>query len=358
MLTGEIESNLFRVIPPHPDDQGKTRIRIEKHQMKMLGIESGDVVKVKGIGISGAVCLPLEKEYALPYDPDFTFLYEPSKYLPIVRLSDIVSQNASRMGSMSVVQISKIHVLKAKKITLALKNKQQMYNQDDLILSDLEGMIVTRGNHIRIINKKSTKYPFIQFIVVDLNTNIDFCLITKETQFEFTTSDQSTILHTPTLHNLKKIIQIGKQITDKKLTVILHSLEIYDDGTKFLLNLSYIFDEPVERLHDRVYCQVSVADNLGNVYTCIDLRMNHSRWHRGEPQHSEMSGILIPPMSNEASELIFTIKEITWQKRKRSDNELDKTENRNTQTKPLQWSIQKSHYLIANGNWEFKIKLK
>lgn len=347
----------FRIIPSHPEDRGKKCIRIATDQMKSLGISSGDVMCIVGTRSTAAVCVPLDQGI-LPHDPEFEFFNGNDKRLPLVRLSDIVSHNARGTELLSTVQIEKSEPIVAEKIVLAARNIFS-YKKENLVIQ-LDGMPFTKGDLIRIANReKETKFPFVEFVVVDVYPIGDIHVITDITRIEFVSHSANIPRIIP--YNLKKRIQVGRQISDKKLEITLESIEIYDECLKFFLDIGYSFDNPQEWVENRMYAVTSASDDTKTLHRCVELRAGSSQWSRGGPQHTKMSGIMTPAIHENSSRLVFEIKEITWQTRQKRDLQfLDQIKSaiREEQTVVSVWQPQKMHHMIASGPWRFDVDLE
>lgn len=349
----------FRIIPSHLDDLGKNRIRIEKDQMKKLGVSSGDVVSVIGTRTTAATCLPLDSK-VLSHDPEFEFFYDTGKRLPVVRLSDIVSYNARGNNLLSVVQMEKVEPTKAGQITLSARDIFS-YKKENLVLSSIEEAAFAKGDCIRVANTgHETKFPFVEFVIVDASPAGNSYVITKDTKIEFAPY-KTKISHVPQLSNLKRTIHLGNKVSEEKLEITLESLEVYDEGCKFSLDVGYSLDDPKEWVENRMYAIMSAYDNTGKVYRCVDLRAGKSHWNIGKPQYTTLSGTMIPAINENASKMVFEIKEITWQQRQKRDLQfLDQISEviREEPTVVSIWQQHKLYHIIAQGTWRFDIDLK
>ncbi|MGI0058655.1 MAG: hypothetical protein ACREBJ_02705 [Nitrosotalea sp.] len=348
----------FRVIPSHPDDRGKNRIRVGKDQMRKLGISSGDTVLVTGTKTTAAICLPSDDK-RLPHDPEFEFLYDTGTKLPTARLNDVTLYNARENNLLSVVQVEKAKTTEAHQVILSA-GEIFFYRKENLGLQDLYGMPFVKCDRIRITNTKyDTRFPFVEFVVVDASPDGDSYVITEKTIVEFSPYKTRTS-HVTQLSNLRQEIQLGKKIRDKRITITLESLEIYDEGCRFFLDIKYVFDDPKEWVENRMYAAMSISDDVGNNYRCKDLRQTGSHWSKDSPQYTRLRGIMVPPIKHNASRLALEIKELTWQIRQKKDLQfLDQVNSaiREEPTVVSVWQPHKSIYMIAQGIWRFEIDL-
>ena len=346
----------FKIIPPHPDDLGMVRVRIAKNEMDRLGISSGDAVLVTGTRTTAAACVPLDNR-TLPHDPEF--LNDPLK-LPVARLSDLTSDNAVGNNLLSGVEIEKARPAEAEKVTLSVRDVF-VYRRENLELQYLVGVPFVRGDFIRITNREpQTKFPFVEFVVVDAVPDGKSHIITKDTKIDFA-SYKTKISNTPQLFNLKRKIRVGKKVSDMRLEMTLEFLEVYENGFKFFLEVGYFFDNPNEWVKSSTCAIISARDGIGNSYRCASLRQIKSQWSIGSPQRIMLIGIMVPEIKTEAERLAIEIKEITWQVRRKGDLQfLDQLSDavRQEPTVVSIWERHKMVYVIAEGPRKFEIDLR
>ncbi len=349
----------FRIIPSHPDDLSKPYIRIPKEDMRRLGVSSGNVVCVTGTRRTAAICLPLDGT-VLPYDPKFNFVYNTKSIMPLVRPSDVVLKNVGE-GIMPVVELEKAKtVMLAENVTLA-SSRHISYKMEHLDTKGLGGTPFTKGDRVRIKNLESdTRYPFIDFTVIDASPVSYVHIISEMTKFHFVTSDSRTShVHQP--YSPKKIIQIGNKISDRKIEIILESLEMYDDGFGIFLGIEYTFDEPREWVENNVHVMASVRDDLGSLYRFTNLRRGGSHRSDGNPHHSKIGVMFAPPLNEDVGKITLEIGEISWTIRQKKDLQILEDVNDVIRSEPTVvsvWQPHKSHYMIATGPWSFVVDLK
>ncbi len=349
----------FRVIPSHPDDRGKNRIRVGRDQMRKLGISNGDTVLVTGARTTAAICLPSDGK-RLPHDPEFEFFYDTGTKLPTARLSDITLYNVRDNNLLSVVQVKKANAVEAHQVILSVR-EIFFYRKENLVLQDLYGMPFVKYDRVRIANTEpNTKFPFVEFVVVDASPDGEIYIMTEKTIVEFAPY-KTKISHVTQMSNLKQKIQLGRKILDKRLELTLESLEIYDEGCRFFLDIRYVFDDPKEWVENRMYATISISDDGGNNYKCADLRETSSRWSEDSPQYTRLVGIMVPPIKNNASRLALEINELTWQIRQKKDLQFIDQTNSAIKKEPTVVSVRQHHksmYMITQGPWRFEIDLR
>lgn len=274
----------FRVMPPHPDDAGKSCIRIGREQMKRLGVSSGDILLVTGITPTRAVCLPMGDQM-YPHDPEFEYLDDQGRRLPPVRLSNVVLQNIRGYNMLPIVRIGKA---------------------------------------------VSDEMPLVEAGI-------------------------------PKLSGLKRTIRIGKKISSRRLEITLESIAVYENCFRIFLDIKYSFDDPEQWVESRIYATILASDDKGRRYACMRFRNEQSQWSLGSPQHSKISCIMMPSLSENTTRLCLGIDEVTWRLRERKDLQFLDQVNlaaRQEQSIVSVWQQQKSYYMIATGPWNFDVGLR
>ncbi len=342
----------FRMRGLYDEDSGKSHIRLDSTNMEKLGVKSGDVVKVFGTKTTGAKCFPMESSYKRAFDADFVFLDDTSKNIPMMRVSDIVSFNARGGDAGSLMQVSKTKAVEAIKVTLATIREQFQYEEANLDLVKLDGLVVCRGNRVNISHLDSSKMT--PFSVRDASPQGDFHMIGKNTKFEFVEVTKDDFYQNPELEGLRKVIPSVKQIKTGIFELTFPALEVYDTGTRFYF---YVKEKLVptrqEFGHPTLYPTVKITDDLGNSY--VVFRYQGQGGHSDDmiDFHYSMYGIMVPPLASKAKELNFVIQEISWHRMPspRSGVESGKRPAANFMT-PVKMTIE-----VLGGPWEFKIPL-
>ena len=324
--------------------------------MKMLGISCGDIVSVTGIRRTVATCLALD-DRIFACDPEFEFLNDDHDSIPLARLSDIITRNVSGYNRATLVQIESADVTESHRVVLGAKYPYSS-NKDGIAVQDLAGTVLTKGDMVRIPNK--TKRTFTEFFVIDISPPARAHVITGRTRFELVTYLPELFV-TSKHPSLRGTINIQRQALDKRLGIKLESLDQYEKGYRIFLRIDHIFDDQTEWLESEINLAAFASDDLGNLYSCTEIRKDRSEWSSGGPQYRRLSVTMEPALDENASKLIFVVNEINWQIRERKDfQSLDHIESilRHECTVVSIWQIQKSFQMIANGPWNFSINLK
>ena len=346
---------LFRIIPSHPDDHGKARIRIPREQMKLLGLASGDIVNVIGFRRTAATCLPLDGKH-LDFDPEFEFVDDACDSMPVARLSDVVSKNVMGRTRPSLVQVQRADVTGSRRVVLGTRTVLDYANA--VKMENTIGMILTKGDRVQIPNAIGCGYS--EFLVIDTWPRGESNLVSDTTLVELSTNtpELSDLSRPP---SLRGTIDIHRQVLSRSLGVMLESLDYYEDGSRIFLRIGHIFDDPTDWLGSRINMVAFASDNLGNQYSCTDVHEEGSEWSIGRPQYRRLSISMEPALDEDASEITIVLKEISWQMREKKDvQSLDNIESalRHERAVVSIWQARKSFQMIASGPWEFSISLK
>lgn len=343
----------FRILGLYDEDFGKSHIRLDSAHMEKLGVKSGDVVKVFGTKTAGARCFPMESSYKGTFDADFVFLDDASKNIPMMRVSHIVSFNARGGDAGSLMQVSKTKAVEATQVTLATMKEQFQYEEANLDLVKLDGLVVCKGNRVNISHLDSSKTT--PFSVRNASPQGDFHIIGKNTKFEFVEVTKDDFYQNPELEGLCKVIPAVKQIKTGIFELTFPALEVYDTGTRFYF---YVKEKLVPKRqefgHPTLYPTVKITDDLGNLY--VVFRYQGQGGHSDDmiDFHYSMYGIMVPPLAAKAKELNFVIQEISWHRMPSPSGgvEARKRSSANFMT-PVKMTIE-----VLGGPWEFKIPLR
>lgn len=337
-------------------DLGKTCVRIDEKHMQMLGVKSGDMVKISGCRTSGAVCLPLDLESKQSH-VDVIYHDELSKKIPLIQLSNIVSCNIRGGNIGELVEVSKATAVKAERIVLGINQTLFSYNKENLALDKLDGLVVSKGDRVDIPHSDSMQTT--PFQVLDANPFGDFYIINKNTRIEFSEIPKEAMhMQIPQLNKLINVIPVVKQIKSEIFTLTFPSIEIYDNGTKFIFYIHEklpLNQQPFGMAMGRP--NIKAWDDLGNSYVVLAYE-GHGGHSNMSDFHYGMSGTLVPPM-DKAKELNLVIQEMFWQKIKNpsfvgsAENVGKEPETAFNYMTPAEMIIE-----IISGPWEFKIQLK
>ncbi|MFH1779926.1 MAG: CDC48 family AAA ATPase [Candidatus Micrarchaeota archaeon] len=125
-------------------DYGKRIVRIDSQARSLLGLQTGDIVEIKGRKNTAAIVLPSH-----PQDEG----------LNIIRMDGILRQNAS-IGLGDKVKVSKASIKEAKKIILS-PNQPTRYAPGfaEYVKKNLVGKPLARGDSL-LVNVFGTSFPF------------------------------------------------------------------------------------------------------------------------------------------------------------------------------------------------------
>jgi hypothetical protein len=119
------------VFPFKPIDLGKTCVRIDEEHIHVLGVKSGNMVKISGCRTSGAICLPLDLESRQSH-VDVIYHNEANKKIPLIQLSNLVSCNIRGGNVGELVEVSKATAVKAEGIVLGTSRALFPYDKENL----------------------------------------------------------------------------------------------------------------------------------------------------------------------------------------------------------------------------------
>lgn len=343
----------FRPYPPLQEDFNTSIIRIESSQMRELGINPGDVVRVTGVRSTGAICMPIEDGYKQPSDSTITYLSESGIILPQARISNIVALNTNNEGA-SVVEIEKVaQSTPAQRViftTLDARCIEKSLDKDRFV-----GLVVCKGDRI-IFNDDEEPALSCLFWVTDTYPN-DFSIIDKGTKIEFIaqslTRDELKSLNCfAELEQLKSVIAIAKHVKAGTVDIIIPSIEIYDNGARFYIYLRGTYGSRQKFAGSPISFALTAKDNIGNLYAV------HTGGGGGSSSpdgfNYNWSCILAPKINSDAKELTITLKEILIQAPFPPHFKASGSERR------LMVSAENRYpdMLVLPGPWEFKVALQ
>jgi hypothetical protein len=333
----------FRPCMPLDEDMGTTRVRIETSQMKELGINPGDVVKVTGVRGTGAVCLPVNNGYRHPGDSEITYLPW-SAVLPQARLSDIVTLNINNMMGALQVDIEKVQSSKAQKVLFSSVNPD--INLNNLDRSKLLGTVVCKGDRMKLRDCR-------QIIVTDVHP-ADFSIIDEATEIEFASRSvpPNLQLSVPGLDNLRTVIPVVKRVQTEMAGITIPSIEIYDGGARFYLYVRGDYASYDDFQFGHLSLGVRVHDNIGNSYNVLVGGGGGSSG--GGRFNYDYSCMFAPAVDANASELIITVKEILFQAPFMPPPSI----SGRAEMRPIPHGMKFPAMLVLAGPWEFKVVVK
>lgn len=338
-------------------NRGNNWVRIDEKHMRMLDVKGGDVLKISGLGTTGAICLPLDAESKSTH-VDIVYHDEQSKNVPLIQLASPVCFNIRGGNIGDLVQVSKAKAVKAERLVLGTNQTMYHYNRENLAVDKLGGLIVSKGDRIDTPHHDSQKttpfqvldaVPLADIYMIDKNTKMEFSEIPKEAMFR----------QIPQLNKLISVIPVVKQIKSKIFSLTFPSIEVYDNGTKFIF---YIHEklstnpQPFGMAMGRP--SIKASDDLGNSYVVGGYESHGGRGDEGN-FHYGMSGILVPPIDPRAKDLNLVIQEMLWQKM-RNPSVVVPAEDAGKKPKTALNFMTPTEMIIEiiSGPWEFKIPLR
>jgi hypothetical protein len=344
------------VVLSNPADWDKTLVRIDEKDMQVLGVKSGEIVTVSGLRCTAAVCLPLETQ-PKQWHTDIIYHDEQSKRVPPIQLANIICNNIRGGNVGELVEVRKAEAVRAEKLVLGTIQDMFPYSKENLAMNKLDGLIVSKGDRIDVYHHDSQNRT--PFQVLDGTPLGNIYTIVKETKMEFAEISRETMqIQNPKLDKLIKVIPVVRQIQVKEISITIPSIEIYDNGTRFIFYLhqklsqnQQPFSIPILRPN------IKVTDDLGNSYKMMGFEGQGGHGDMESFRSSE-SAILVPSFDPKARELKVAIQEMVWQKMRSISQVVSseiagkKPENRYHMT-PAQ-----STFEIVSGPWEFTIPLK
>ena len=152
----------LKVAEAYPQDAGRGVVRIDPKIAQELGLTSGDVVEIVG----------KKKTYAIYW------IGRPEDYgRGVIRMDGYIRNNAG-VAIDDKVQVRKVQVKQAQRVTLAPTEPLRIVGAEEYLLSVLEGRVLTRGDTVTI-NVMGNK---IDLIVTGINPPADAVIITPSTQ--------------------------------------------------------------------------------------------------------------------------------------------------------------------------------
>lgn len=360
-----ILTGYFRIQTSHPEDIGKTRIRMRKTDMQELGIEKGDVVKITGGKTAYAFCLPLDDDYDTQNEKIFVYLDESSKCIPIVKTSDLIYTNLRNFHFGNLVDVSKANAVKASKVTVMPLYVLGSDERKDFCLDFLEEPVVVCKED-RIVGRHEEPKKIPRFFVIDGMPNSEAWIVDKNTPVEILDKpprDFHGILIAG--GNLNKVIPLVQKIKGDDFEATLSAIEVYDDCMRLLV---YVKDSIVRQedwTSGLCHPAIKAWDDLGNQYVSNRFgargggsQFGDAVW--GSTSHnnfSEISIILTPTLDGQAQELTISVDQLLWDIRKHTPPQITKPTNGIPNVmSPI--SPLEEKFVIHGGPWEFRIKLE
>lgn len=356
----------FRVQATHPEDLGKTAVRMKRAKMDELGIKQGAIVKITGGRPAYAFCLPWDDDYDRQDETRFVFLDESSKSVPELKLSDQVYSNVRNFHSGSLVMLEKSSAVRAEKITI-----RPLYGIDDgeklhYNLGWLEDqVVVSRGD--RIIGRNNGPKNTPGFFVIGGTPDSHAWIVDRETPVEISDNmpEDFSRMITET-GNLTRVIPIVQKIKGHDFEATIASIEVYDKCMKILV---YVKDAIVHQEEwSGGFCTPAIWawDDLGNKYLLNRFgsrsggsQLLDSMWGKKDRLNfSETSCILSPSLDGKAQELTLSVEQLMWDIRKHQPPQKATAVEKRKPVVMTPVSRSEEKFVIHGGPWKFRISLE
>ena len=291
------------MLPPLVDDIDTTIVRIEKNKMQKLGICEGDTVKITGSQSSGAVCLAVEDGFKMSNDSDITYLTADPVILPAIRASNFVVTNVNFRGSGLVpVNVEKVYdgTRPARKVYLMSLNSNSDDKQFDK--NNLDTLVVCKNNKLYFHSQdRKSNFGYLVTCVEPAN----YSQIAKDTVIEFVRINPDTIRSSFQGEELKKmqnVVPIVYEETLNNVSVVIPSLEIFDNGIRFYLYIKSNFDPRQIISNGYISIVITLNDDLGYSYALGSLGgmgsyspngFEHNYVFRGKQLHADAKCLTI-----------------------------------------------------------------
>ncbi|MDE1838472.1 MAG: hypothetical protein KGH87_00995 [Thaumarchaeota archaeon] len=355
----------FRIQTSHPEDLGKTRIRMEKTRMQQLGIQKGDMVKMTGGKTAYAFCLPWDDNYDDQNERNFVCLDESSKNIPVIRVSDLTYSNLRNFHFGNLVELQKSNAVKASKVTVKPLYVLGGIEKENFNLDWLEEQVaVSKGDRIVGRNDDPKKIP--GFFVIGGTPDSEAWIIDKDTPVEISDKIPDDFHRMITAGgNLNSVIPVVRQIKGDDFEATISAIEVYDNCMKILMYVKDIIVHQEDWTGGLCTPTIKAWDDLGNQYVLNrysgrggGTQFGDSLWGKtNRSNFSEISCILTPTLDKHAQELTLSIEQLLWDVRKHPMPQRVTPVTKGLPTVMTPVSRLDEKFVIHGGPWEFKIKL-
>lgn len=357
-------SQYFRIQISHPDDLGKTRIRMEKTHMQKLGMRKGDIVKMIGGRTTCAFCIPLDDDYYNPNEKNFVCLDEVSRNVPVIRVSDLTYSNLHNFHIGNLVELQKSNAVKASKIIVKPIYTIESNEKEKFNLNWLNEQVVA-SKWDRIIGRHDPKKT-LGFFVIDASPPSDAWIVDSDTPVELSDKIPENFIGMITRGgNLNSVIPVVQKIKSNDFEATISAIEVYDNCMKIIM---YVKDSIVHQgdwTSGLCTPTIRMWDDLGNHYMFNRYgarsgggQFGDSLWGKtNRSNFSEISCIITPTLDTHAQELTLSIEQLLWDVRKHPmpQRAAPVKKDRPIVMTPISHLDEK--FVIHGGHWEFKIKL-
>ncbi|MDE1819007.1 MAG: hypothetical protein KGI19_10450 [Thaumarchaeota archaeon] len=398
-----MSSHTFRIMQSYQEDEGKTILRMERHEMEKLGIEQGDIVKISGSASTAATCLATDAGYQEPEGSNLEYLNQPETRYPIARLAHTFLSNArvySGFGSLVEISISsKDKINQALKVTLsAARDAKTIYGQgyeNRIEYTKYLGNVISKGDRIVLPLHGSGKWThfFSEVLEVEPSSNHGAGIINENTKFEIKEieNQSSFVKHSDVsrLVDLDRVVPIVKKVQimdDLKMTVPF--LEVYENGSKIFFYLTerihkiesiavdgHEMKRPRQIIDGLVMANMRISDDRGNSYLYMRAASHGSgtAFPSNSPdweffQTNTISYAFWPPIDKSVKELRIVVMEFFWQKhpmpphlvpppKLAERDSKEKTGITETNLPHIMTPMRSPGMTVLSGPWEFKISI-
>ena len=350
--------NEFRPLPPMIDDLEATSVKIEKSQIRRLGINEGDTVKVTGAASTGAVCHSVEDSFKMSSDPDISYSPEGKGILPQLRAGGPVLRNLNPYSSTAFIPVSVEKVFDGTRPASRVSLIPHGPGADAGTLDRewLHGLVARRGDRIqRLDPDAAARY---MFLVTGVEPS-DYAQITKDTEIEVVPFDRDA---TPPLgvfkpEGLQDVVPIVYEERIGDVTLTIPSLEVYGNGIKFNVHAKGAYGGSREFARSSPDLVVALHDDAGNRHALTELGGGGSNSPEGFEHDYEFLARPLPPGTRR---LAITVREIVVMERFPRPGMRDKFRPRHMmkETREEYGKIDKfPSVLVISGPWNAIVRL-
>lgn len=350
----------------HPQDLGKTTIRMKKTHMQELGIQNGDIVKITGGKTTHAFCLQWDDDYDNQNEKNFVCLDESSKKMPVIKISDLTYSNLRNFHFGNLVELQKSNAVKANKVTITPLYVLGATEKNDYNLDWLkEEIVVSKGDRIVGRNDDPKKIP--GFFVINGTPDSQAWIIDKDTPIEISDKIPDDFHHMITAGgNLNSVIPVVQQIKGDDFEATISAIEVYDNCMKILMYVKDIIVHQEDWTSGLCTPTIKAWDELGNQYVLNrysgrggSTQFGDSLWGKTNRNNfSEISCIITPTLDKHAQELTLSIEQLLWDVRRHPMPQRVTPVKKGLPIVMTPVSRLDEKFVIHGGPWEFKIKLE
>lgn len=303
--------NEFRPLPPMVDDLETTTIRIEKSQMRRLGINEGDTVKVTGAASTGAVCHSVEDGFKMSSDPDIFYSPEGRGVLPQLHAGGQVLRNLSPRDSVAFAPVSLEKICDGARPAsrVSLMPRDSGVDSVKLDREKLHGIVTCRGDEIRQLDPDAANGRM--FMVTGVEPS-DYAQITKDTEMDLVPFDLDAVhsqlgIFKP--EGLQDVVPIVYEERIGDVTLTIPSLEVYGNGVRFNVHAKGTHSVARRFTGGRPDIVTAMHDGAGNRHALFKLGGSGSNSPEEFEHDYEFFARPLPPGTRH---LTITVREIVF----------------------------------------------